>query len=379
MRKTIGKDKNGKPVLKAFYGSSKQDAERKYQQWLIERSKGITIDSDISLTQAMFAWLWSVEKISKNKSTTFDRYEGIYRLYIDGTSIGYMPIGKIEQITLQQYYNELYEQGKSYSQIFNCNKLLRKFFRYCVARGYLLRDPCFGIDLDVYKEDEDELTIDEELEDEGKIETYTPDEIQKIIHGDYNRKLKIFAKFALGTGLRHGEILALRTSDVDLDLMEVSVTKTLSLLKVFDDPEKYHYEWKATKPKTKSSRRKVPIPTELKKDLQELNKIRIEEKLKLGQAYNDNDLLFPSATGTYLDQRNVLRAWERALKRIGVEYKNIHALRHTYATQLIENGVPLMTVSRLLGHSTIKTTERYVHVLQESKRDEVQKLNKLFV
>lgn len=109
-----------------------------------------------------------------------------------------------------------------------------------------------------------------------------------------------------------------------------------------------------------------------------LNKIRNEEKLKLGELYQNNNLLFPSATGTYIDSRNLLRAWQRIFKKIDVPYKKFHALRHTYATQLLKNGSQLLTVSRLLGHSSIKTTEIYAHVLESTKIKDVENLNALF-
>jgi len=180
----------------------------------------------------------------------------------------------------------------------------------------------------------------------------------------------------LATGLRQGEILALKQPDITD--MTVNVTKTLKSVKVYDDEENYHYELKATKPKSKKSKRKVPLPSGLKKDLVELNKIRNEERLKLGELYKDNDLLFPSSTGEYIDSRNLIRSWKRALDHLGIEYKKFHTLRHTYATQLIKNGAQLITVSRLLGHASIQTTEIYAHVLESTKQNDVEKLNTLF-
>ena len=122
---------------------------------------------------------------------------------------------------------------------------------------------------------------------------------------------------------------------------------------------------------------KMPIPTELKKDLVNLNKIRNEEKLKLGELYQENDLLFPSQTGTYIDSRNLTRAWKRVFNNIDIQYKKFHALRHTFATQLIKNGSGFITVARLLGHSSVKTTEIYAHVSETTKANDVQSLNTL--
>lgn len=377
LRVTVGKDKNGKDIIKNFYGKSKKDAENKRDKWLQENHLGLNhvIKKD-SLSMTMYDWIWNILRVSGIKESSFERYEGIYRNYIENAEIGYMRLEDIQRINIQKYYNDLYEKGKTYSQIKNAHKLINMFFKYAVIEGYLLRNPCEGISLDQYKEEETIEELDMLFEDENKIETFSEEEISIILNNITNPKLKILVKFALGTGLRQGEILALNRSDVND--MEVRVTKTLSNVKVFDDPDKYHYEVKVTRPKTKSSIRKVPIPTELKKDLALLNKIRNEEKLKLGELYQNNNLLFPSATGTYIDSRNLLRAWQRIFKKIDVPYKKFHALRHTYATQLLKNGSQLLTVSRLLGHSSIKTTEIYAHVLESTKIKDVENLNALF-
>lgn len=377
LRVTIGKDKNGKDIIKNFYGISKKDAENKRDEWVRENQLGLDhTNKKDSLSMVMYNWVWNILKVSGIRESSFERYEGIYRNYVENTELGYLRLKDIQRITIQKYYTELYEQGKSYSQIKNANKLINMFFKYAVIEGYLLRNPCEGINLEQYKTEETIDELDLIFEEEGEIETFTDDEISILLDEIKNKKLKILVKFALGTGLRQGEILALTKSDIKD--MEVRVTKSLSNVKVFDDSNNYTYQLKVTKPKTKSSIRKVPIPTELKKDLVELNKIRYAEKLKLGELYQNNDLLFPSETGTYIDSRNLLRSWQRVFNNIGIPYKKFHALRHTYATQLLKNGSQLITVSRLLGHSSIKTTEIYAHVLESTKIKDVESLNILF-
>lgn len=377
LRVTIGKDKDGKDIIKNFYGTSKTDAENKKIEWMKDNLLGINhVNTKDSLSRSMKNWVWDILKVSGIKATTFERYEGIYRNYVSESKIGKFRLEDIQRVTIQKYYTELHEEGKTYSQIKNLHKVLNMFFRYAVIEGYILRNPCTGIKLDQYEEEEDVDEIDLFDEDGEKVETFTDEEIPILLEGIKNDKLRIMVKFALGTGLRQGEILALKKTDIKD--MVVQVTKTLSYVKVFDGPNKYHYETLVTKPKTRRSIRKVNIPTELKKDLAELNTIRIEEKLKLGELYRDNDLLFPSETGTYIDSRNLLRSWKRVFEGIDVPYKRFHSLRHTFATQLIKNGSQLITVSRLLGHSSIKTTEIYAHVLESTKANDVQSLNTLF-
>lgn len=381
LRKTIGYDRKGKPIIKPFYGDSKRDAQLKYEEWKKANDLGLKLDNQ-SISQAMYTWLWEIEKVSGTKLSTFDRYEGIYRNYIEKSKLGHVILKEVDKLAVQKHYNSLFIDGKTYSQIHNLNKLLNKFFNFCLEEGYMLRNPCKGIKFDAYKEFNDEIT------DEGVVETFSESEIDKILNGIRDTKLKVLIKFALATGLRQGEILALTTDDIED--MTVSVNKRVKRVKVFDTKEKYHYVIQTTTPKTKNSIRKVHIPTSMEADLKTLDIERKKQRLKLGEFYNDNNLLFPSLTGGYIDSRNLTRSWKRVFDNINatsgeeqetekvlVPYKKFHALRHTYATLLLKKGTPLITVSRLLGHSTIKTTEIYAHVLEKNKKNDVEALNEI--
>lgn len=377
IRTKIGRDKEGNNIFKSFYGTSKRDAENKKRKWVNENALGKDhVNSKASLSQSMYKWVWEILKVSNIRESTFERYEGIYRNYVEDTELGKMILENIQRFHIQEYYTSLHEKGKSYSQIENAHKLINMFFKYANIEGYLIRNVCEGIELSQYKEEE---TIDEldSIFDEGKhIEMFNNDEIPIVLDSIKNEKIKIMAKFALGTGLRQGEILALKENDIK-DMI-VRVTKSVRSVKVFDKNKNYKYEVKITRPKNNSSIRQVPIPDKLKRDLAKLKRIRNEEKLKLGELYEDNNLLFPSNVGTYIDSKNLLNTWRRTFNNINVPYRKFHALRHTYATQLLKNKVDLLTVSKLLGHSSIKTTEIYAHVLENEKVDDVQKLNSLF-
>lgn len=371
VRAFVGFDDKGQYVYKNFYGTSKSDAENKRNTYLKEIESGLNPDlSSQSLSQAMNTWLWNIEKYSGNKSSSFERYESIYRNYIKEVELGLLKISEIKKLAIQKYYNSLKDNGKSYSQIKNLHKLLNKFFGYAETEGYIIKNPCKG--LKIPKDDEDE--IDEE---DKVVETFDNDEIITLVDSIGNKKLKYIIMFALLTGLRQGEILALDRKDI-INKTTVKVNKTLRSAKIFGDDGKNHYELKITKPKTKASKREVPIPATLKPELKKLENLIAEEKLRLGEAYTNNTLLFPSETGTYMDAKNLQRSWKRALENANIPYRKFHALRHTYATRLFENGTSILTVSRLLGHSSIKTTEIYTHVLEDIKTKEVECLDAIF-
>lgn len=369
IRSLIGYDCNGKHIYKNFYGSSKSDAERKKNDYLKHLQDGLNPDlASQSLTRAMYTWFWDIEKYSGNKSSSFERYESIYRNYIKGSTLGLLMVSEIKKLPIQKYYTSLIDIGKSESQVKNLHKLLNKFFRYAESEGYIIRNPLIGLKLPKGQEEDIE-------EDDKIIETFTNEEINKILDSIGYNKLRYIIIFALLTGCRQGEILALQKSDIKNNTIKIN--KSVRNVKIFDSEKAFEHELKVTKPKTKNSNREVPITAKLQSELKKLDKLVAEEKLRLGPAYEDNNLLFPSLTGSHIDAKNLRRSWERALNNAGVPHKKFHALRHTYATKLFENGTSILTVSRLLGHSSTRTTEIYTHVLEDIKAKEVECLDSI--
>ncbi|WP_406543626.1 tyrosine-type recombinase/integrase [Clostridium ljungdahlii] len=104
-----------------------------------------------------------------------------------------------------------------------------------------------------------------------------------------------------------------------------------------------------------------------------------EEKIKAGPAYTKNDYVFCTELGLPIDPRNLRRSYERVLKNNNIPYKKFHSLRHTFATRLFENNVPLKTVQMLLGHSNINITANiYTHVMPPEKFKAIDKINSIF-
>lgn len=369
-RVLIGYDSQGKTVYKNFYGSSKSDAERKKSDYLKNLQEGINPDlASQSLSQAMYTWLWDIEKYSGIKSSSFERYESIYRNYIKESKFALIAMNDIKKLPVQKYYNSLLNNGKSESQIKNLHKLLNKFFKYAETEGYVIKNPLTGLKLPKGHE--------EDIEEEDKVvETFSNDEVNKLLDSLENVKLRYIIIFALLTGCRQGEILALEKKDIKSDVIKIN--KSVRKVKVFDNEETFNHEIKVTKPKTKNSRRDIPITPKLHLELKKLEKLVAEERLKLGLAYEVNSLVFPSLTSTHIDAKNLRRSWERAIDKAGIPQRKFHALWHTYATRLFENGTSILTVSRLLGHSSIRTTEIYTHVLEDVKAKEVECLDAIF-
>lgn len=130
---TVGRKADGKPIRKEFYGKNKKEAEQKRDEYLRKVGNGLNIDyQNATLAPLMELWLFEVVKPSnKIKESSFERYESIFRNYIKTAPFAYNKLDEISSITIQQYYNTLFEKGKSTNVINDIHLRLHSFFRIC--------------------------------------------------------------------------------------------------------------------------------------------------------------------------------------------------------------------------------------------------------
>lgn len=369
---SIGRDSNGKLIRKEFYGSSKKDAENKRDEYLDNIKKGLNVDyKNIVLGDLMHSWLFEIVRVSNRiKPSTFQRYEGIYRNYVKNSDIYGLRISNLKTIHIQRYYNSLYTKGKTSNVIKNLNKLLKNFFNYATDEGYILKNPCSGKRIVIPGETETQ---------EKKIEVFSDKEINTLKVALKGHRLKFLILLALGTGLRQGELLGLKWSDIDINNKQLKVERSIKQVNIISADESKEYKTIVQSPKSKNSIRTVPIPSNLILELKEHRKLQKQEKLKSGNSYNNTDYVFTTEVGNTMNARNITKSYKRLLKKAKIPYKKFHSLRHTYATKLFEVNVPLKTVQMLLGHSDISITANiYTHVMPKEKIKAVEKLNNLF-
>lgn len=373
---SIGIDSNGKRIRKTFYGKSKKEAENKKAEYLNNIQLGLSKDiSKAYLASTMKTWLFEIVKVSSNiKPTTFERYEGIYRNYIQDSPIASLNISSIKSIQIQRYYNDLYtntdkNKRKSSSQIKTLNRLLKQFFNYAIEEGYILKNPCQG----------KRVVIPGNVDNiKREVEIFTDDELKKIFNSTTSSTIKYMAIVCACTGMRRGECLGLNDTDIDEVNNLIRIQRTVSTVTFIDNEGNRELKTIIQVPKTRGSIRTIPLPKSLIPIFKALRVIRNENRLKAGSSYSQEFLnyLFLSENGNLLDDSNISRSWRRFLKRINVDYKKFHALRHTYATKQFEANVPLKTVSELLGHTDIYiTANTYTHVLQKHKDKSIDIFN----
>lgn len=347
VRRVIGKKIDGSPVLKSFYGINKSDAEAKANAYMKKREKGI-IETDLSFEAMLHKWLFHfLYGSSSIKSSTFARYDSIYKKYIKNTELGSVDLIKVNTFQLQEYFNELSE-NHTYNQLKTVRRILVTFFNWCIKQEFLVKNPASNIVVKGNKANNIKKA-------KTKVEILTNEEIKLIKEYIKNTDFEILFLLDLSTGLRQGELLALNWEDIDLKEQTLKVDKAYEIDYYYEN-EKRKKRWVITSPKTLNSYRTIPIPDET---------IKLLEKHKSqGRIFNWNG-------------NSVYKRWITILKNCNIPHKKFHCIRHTYGSILLQNGVDIQTVAELMGHTAIGITQIYMHSSRELKIKEVNKLNSI--
>jgi integrase len=195
---------------------------------------------------------------------------------------------------------------------------------------------------------------------DAEIDILTPAEVQAVLRTLKGRPIYALATVALGTGMRRGEMLALRRQDVDMNGALLRVERSV------EQTTKHGLVFKA--PKTKHGRRTVTLPPTTVAELRTHWRLQQEYRLATGQGRANDGLVFGEPDGSPRSPNAVTKEWGKAMKAAGIE-ATLHSLRHTHASTLIASGLDVLTISRRLGHgSPAITLKVYGHLFKTDDR-----------
>lgn len=326
-------------------------------------------------------WLFDVKFLTLKPSTK-ERYEGIYRNYIKNSCISKIKIKDITLNHIQEYYNSLIKNGSSVSSIEQLNKLIAPCIRYAYDNNILIKDFTRAI---ILPKESEEV----KLKKSSKVHPFTLEEQRRFISAIKGHELEMLFITALNTGMRQGELFALTWDDINFDNNYININKTYKYTTDVSREGRKHTRGIIQTPKTKNSIRRVSIPSALSEQLKQYKLKKAEHRLALANLYYDNNLVFCTVYGKYLDSSNVRKKFNKVIDTININEtdktkliapRKFHDLRHTYATRLFELGEKAKTVQELLGHSNVSITlDIYTHVLEDMKLNAVSKLNDLYL
>lgn len=203
-----------------------------------------------------------------------------------------------------------------------------------------------------------------------EVKPWTADQLRGFLEATADDRTHPLWLTIASTGLRRGEALALRWSDVDLDAGRAQISRTLAWV---DKKPTF------TEPKTRGSRRRVPLSSDLVAALREHRRRQLEERLAAGEAWQDHDLVFAQEDGSPLPPKRITKTFTRHAAAAGLPHLTVHGLRHTWATLALTSGVPLKVVSDMLGHASIAVTaDIYSHVTETMAEDAASRVAALF-
>lgn len=341
---------------KVFYGRTKTEAMKKYHEYANHHTPGIKKTAITVLDVAKEA----VENRKAQLKTTSQDYYANAIKSLEKSEIGALQIHSVTYADLQLYINEMVN-SLSLSTIKRQKILMSITFDYADENGWIEKNPMNRVKMpneaNVVKEKREIITLTTEERKILEKEAYRLND-RKIHNGKIGDSLYGVRSraivFILHTGLRFGELRGLFWDDVDLSTRFLDIKRNA--------PSTGN---EITTPKKKASYRKIP-----------LDDVAYEIVSELSKQKNGN-FVFHTKDGGMLGRNDVDKTLRQMVKRAGLSRKpTLHDLRHTYASELIRNGVDMKTVSVVLGHADISTTMNiYVH----KSDDDLEKLKNILL
>lgn len=318
---------NGKRHIVTFKGS-KADAHKELRRLLKSADDGTHIDPS-RVTTSDFFDRWERDWAANNVSPkTLERYQGIIAKQVK-PHIGQLAVQKLRAVDLNELYAKLLREGLSARTVGHVHRVLHRALGHAAAWHVVQQNVA--------------SLVSPPRVAATEIEIIREDEIKAVLKKLRGRSMYPIAATGLATGMRRGELLALRWQDVDLDGGKIRIERSL-------EQTKAGLRFKS--PKTKHGRRTISINLSTVSDLRAHLKGQNETRLALGQGRAPSDsLVFPTWDGKPRSPNALTKEWSVAMADAGVNV-TFHALRHTHASSLIAAGLDVLTISRRLGHAS---------------------------
>lgn len=337
------------------FGKRRTKRSKKLQevkQWLADATY---IDQHSDLDQAtdmlVDAWFdyWIGIKKQTVRPNTVRNYSERYERNIKGV-IGNKLLTDVKPIHCQKIFSDMADEGYKMTTIYQTRIALYNMFEFARENDVLIANPCkksLKSDMGKPSDKKEALTIDAQKKF-----------LEAVVGYSYENQYR----FVLQTGLRTGELIGLKWSDIDFENRTMKIERTME----------YRYkvgEWRVGPPKSKSGYRTIPLTDEAICILE--NQRSKNKSLKL-VPMEWKDIVFLCRKGTPVKNSTYDTGLFKYCDRVGIPRFSMHVLRHTFATRCIEGGMKPKTLQKILGHSNIGITMNlYVHITEDEKHREI--------
>ncbi len=346
-------------IRRTVKGATKRQAEAEMRRLLAEIESGTYVEpTKVTVAEFLRTWLKDSAAPRLRPKTARD-----YSLLIERhivPALGHIPLSALQPIHLQDFYRRTLEAGRldgkgalSARSVVLIHVVVHAALKQAVKWQMVPRNAADAVDPPRPRR--------------PKMTTLDADGVKKLLAKTEGHRDRLLIETAVRTGLRRGELLALRWEDIDLDAKVLRVQHGLVRLDGHST---------LAEPKTKGSRRQVPLSDDAVGVLREVRRAQAEQKLRLGGNYGDRSLVFCNPDGSVIEPSSVSHRFKELVEAAGFQGLRFHDLRHTYATLLLAKGVHPKVVQECLGHESISTTmDTYSHVLPSLLREAAEKID----
>jgi len=342
------------PKRRYISGKKREDVRDKLAKALSDRADGLVFEvGTMTVGEYLDRWLGDVRDTVRK--STHEGYEYAVRPHIK-PALGRIKLKDLNPAQIRWFYRDRLDFGLAPATVHKQHVVLHKALKAAVADGLIPRNAAAGLKLP-------RITREE-------IDPLTEEESRRLLEAVRGERLEALYVLALNTGMRQGELLALKWEDVDLEGGRLRVRRTLTHAdKAFVLGE----------PKTKNSRRTIRLTKGTISALQAHLSRQLEEIEKMGSLYQLGGQIFATEAGTIINPSNLRnRSFKPLLAKGALPQIRFHDLRHTCATLLLSKDVNVKVVSEMLGHASISITlDIYSHLLPDMQEKAVEALEEM--
>jgi integrase len=344
---------NGKRVRRPYYARTQAEVLDKLAKARVSLKLGMPVAVNRqTVAEYLDRWLNDSAKL-RIKPRTYDRFAELIRIHIN-PAIGRVRLEKLSSAHIQQLITEKY-QTLSAQTVVHLRNLLRNALNQAVKWGLVGRNVATLVDVPRIER--------------PAVRVLSAEESNRLLDAAKGDRFEAVYSVGLALGLRRGELLGLGWESVDLDRAEVRVIRSL---------QRVGGKLELCDTKTPKGRRTIPLPAYAVRALRVHRARQIEERLANGPAWQDNGLVFTGRHGTPLEPITLHRDFKSVLKKAGLPSIRFHNLRHSAASLMLAQGVPLKTIQEILGHSSIAVTSGfYAHLGEQLKRDAADAMDRV--
>lgn len=342
-------------IYRAVQGNKTQ-AKQAMDQIMAELQQGTYVQPDkTTVAEYLERWVKTYCEPNLAESTSTGYSRTIEKHVVP--EIGQILLQDLQPMHLQTLYARILEKGLSSRMAQLTHAILHQALRHAVLWQLLQRNPADAVQAPRPKK--------------AETKALTKEEVGRLLAAVKSNRDYAMIYTAIWTGMRRGELLGLRWADVDLTAGIITVEQGLVVSKE---------GLQLTQPKTRGSRRSIPVPKSVGDVLKQHRKQQLSQRLAAGPAWQDLGLVFPNESGRPQYPGTFSGRFGYTVRNLGFSGLRFHDLRHTHASLLLALGIHPKVVQERLGHTVITTTmDIYSHVMPTLQKEAAEKLDDLLL